>query len=53
MFVNLKRQLSKGEHIKGTLVFEHAGTVQVEYSIESLGAQRGSQDMGQMHHEGH
>jgi hypothetical protein len=27
--------------------------VNVEYSVESLGAQRGPQDMGQMHHEGH
>ena len=29
MFVNLKHPLSKGEHINGTLVFEHAGTVNV------------------------
>jgi periplasmic copper chaperone A len=53
MFVNLKHPLSKGDHPSGTLVFERAGKVNVEYSIESLGAQRGSQDMGQMHHEGH
>ena len=38
MFVGLKRQLAKGEHIKGSLVFEHAGTVPVEYSVESIGA---------------
>ena len=53
MFLNLKHPLSKGDHISGTLVFEHAGMVNVEYSVESLGAQRGPQDMGQMHHEGH
>jgi copper(I)-binding protein len=53
MFVNLKRPLSKGDHLSGTLVFERAGKVNVEYSVESLGAQRGPQDMGQMHHEGH
>jgi copper(I)-binding protein len=50
MFVNLNHPLSKGDHISGTLVFEHAGKVNVEYSVESLGAQRGPQDMGQMHH---
>jgi hypothetical protein len=38
MFVGLTRQLAKGEHIKGTLVFEHAGTVPVEYSVEGIGA---------------
>lgn len=38
MFVGLKRQLAKGEHIKGTLVFEHAGTVPVEYNVEGIGA---------------
>jgi len=38
MFVGLKRQLAKGERIKGSLVFEHAGTVPVEYSVESIGA---------------
>src|SRR5262249_33435534 len=31
MFVNLKRQLVKGEIVKGTLTFERAGTVTVEY----------------------
>jgi periplasmic copper chaperone A len=41
MFVNLKHPLSKGDHLSGTLVFERAGKVNVEYSVESLGAQRG------------
>jgi periplasmic copper chaperone A len=50
MFVNLKRPLSKGEHIKGTLIFEHAGTVQVEYSVEGIGAQISPGDMEQMRH---
>ena len=53
MFVILKHPFSTGDRIAGTLVFEHAGKVSVEYSVESLGAQRGPQDMGQMHHEGH
>jgi len=53
MFVSLKHPLSKGDHISGTIVFEHAGKVNVEYSVESLGAQRGPQEMGHMQHEGH
>ena len=50
MFVNLKRPLSKGEHVSGTLVFERAGKVNVEYSVESIGAQTGPQQMEHMHH---
>jgi len=53
MFVDLKHPLSKGDHISGTLVFEHTGKVNVEYSVESLGAQRAMQGMGEMHHGGH
>jgi copper(I)-binding protein len=41
MFVNIKLLLSKGDHFKGTLVFEQAGTVQIEYSVEGIGAQSG------------
>ena len=50
MFVNLKRPLSKGEHINGTLVFERAGTVKIEYSVEGIGAQQGPQGMEHMQH---
>jgi copper(I)-binding protein len=45
MFVDLKRPLSKGEHISGTLVFERAGKVQIEYSVEGIGAQMSPSDM--------
>jgi copper(I)-binding protein len=38
MFTGLRRPLGKGEHIKGTLVFEKAGTVDVEYAVEAVGA---------------
>jgi periplasmic copper chaperone A len=48
MFVNLKHPLSKGEHVKGTLIFEHAGTVQIEYDVEGIGAQRGPMKMEHM-----
>jgi copper(I)-binding protein len=40
MFTDLKRPLAKGERIKGTLVFEKAGTVEVEYAVEAIGAGR-------------
>ena len=50
MFVNLKHPLSKGEHVKGTLIFEHAGTVQIEYDVEGIGAQRGPMAMEHMQH---
>ena len=50
MFVNLKHPLSKGEHINGTLVFERAGKVQIEYSVEGIGAQMSPSDMKQMQH---
>jgi hypothetical protein len=50
MFVNLKHPLSKGEPHKGTLVFEHAGKVEIEYSVEGIGAQSGPQEMEHMKH---
>jgi hypothetical protein len=38
MFMDLKRALKKDETIKGTLVFEKAGTVAVEFDVGALGA---------------
>lgn len=38
MFMDLKRQLKEGESIKGTLTFEKAGQVPVEFKVESVGA---------------
>jgi len=40
MLVDLKRPLKEGETIKGTLVFEKAGTVAIEYRVGGIGAQR-------------
>jgi copper(I)-binding protein len=40
MFVGLNKALSKGEHITGSLIFEHAGKVQVEYEIQAIGARQ-------------
>ncbi|HEY5380543.1 MAG TPA: copper chaperone PCu(A)C [Pseudolabrys sp.] len=50
MFVSLKHPLNKGDQINGTLVFEHAGTVQIEYSVEGIGSQIWPSDMKQMQH---
>ncbi len=33
MFMDLKSQVKEGEEIKGTLVFEKAGTVEVEFEV--------------------
>jgi copper(I)-binding protein len=40
MFVGLNKALSKGEHITGSLIFEHAGKVQIEYEIQAIGARQ-------------
>ena len=38
MFTALKRGLKTGETVKGTLVFEHAGTVPVTFAVEGIAA---------------
>jgi copper(I)-binding protein len=38
MFTHLTHQLTKGESIKATLNFEHAGPVEVEFSVMGIGA---------------
>lgn len=38
MFTGLGHGLKRGQMIDGTLVFEHAGTVQVRFAVESMGA---------------
>lgn len=49
MFMDLKEPLKPGEMLKGQLRFEKAGTVDVEYKVEAVGAQS-SGDGG---HRGH
>jgi hypothetical protein len=49
MFVGLKQPFEKGKPVKGTLQFEKAGTVDVEYVVEGLGATSSmDHDMGHM-----
>jgi len=38
MLMGLKQPLEKGQRVKGTLVFEKAGKVDIEYAVEALGA---------------
>lgn len=38
MLMGLKQPLEKGQKIKGTLQFEKAGKVEIEYTVEALGA---------------
>jgi periplasmic copper chaperone A len=38
MLVGLKRPLTMGDHIKAALVFEKAGSVNVEYDVLAIGA---------------
>ena len=37
MMMNLSRPLAKGEKIKGALIFEKAGKVDVEFTVEAMG----------------
>ena len=46
MLVGLRQALVQGDVVKGTLVFEKAGTVQIEYRVAPLGAKAG----GHTHH---
>jgi copper(I)-binding protein len=38
MFTHLTHALTKGESVKATLNFEHAGPVEVEFSVTGIGA---------------
>ena len=41
MFTHLTHPLTKGETVKATLNFEHAGPVEVEFSVAGIGARPG------------
>jgi hypothetical protein len=50
MFTGLKQPLQQGQSVKGTLVFEKAGTIEVEYKVEPIG---GTPAAGSGMHHGH
>ena len=44
MFLGLKKPIAKGPNAKGSLSFEKAGNVDVEYKVEDIGAMKSSGD---------
>lgn len=46
MFMDLKQPLAQGSLIKGTLVFEKAGTVEISYKVEAMGARASDHSKG-------
>jgi copper(I)-binding protein len=52
MLIGLKQPLQQGQHLKGTLLFEKAGRVDVDFSVESIGASSPSQ-AAPAAHQGH
>lgn len=49
MFRGLKKPIVQGPNIKGTLTFEKAGSVDVDYKVEAPGATTSSGGMHNMH----
>ena len=39
MFMNLKQPFEQGKRIKGTLTFEKAGKIEVEFAVDAMGTQ--------------
>ncbi len=52
MFTDLKRPLVKGESVKATLTFEHAGAVVVDFAVQGVGAAGPGGGMNGAGHEG-
>ena len=52
MLIGFKQQFQQGQHVKGTLEFQKAGKVDVEFTVESMGAAGPSHSMP-MEHTGH
>jgi len=51
MFTDLKARLVKGQSVKGTLTFANAGSLDVEFAVEGMGATAGTASHGmQMDH---
>ena len=54
MLMGLKNPLAAGDHVKATLVFEKAGTINIEYDVLAMGATPAAQDsMPGMQMHGH
>jgi hypothetical protein len=44
MLMDLKQPLKEGDTVKGTLVFEKAGTVNVEFTVRGMGSKGGGKE---------
>ena len=53
MFMKLKSGLKKGQPFKATLVFEKAGEIELEFSVEAIGANPQAKKSGGHGHTGH
>ena len=51
MFVGISQPVEQGKRVKGTLEFEKAGKVDVEYAVEAIGATPKGEAAGG--HQGH
>jgi copper(I)-binding protein len=50
MLVNLRQSLKPGDVVEGTLVFEKAGTIVIEYRVGGIGAQAAPAAPGDLQH---
>jgi len=50
MMMNLSRPLAKGDKVKGSLTFEKAGKVDVEFAVEGMGATPAGMNMKEHGH---
>jgi copper(I)-binding protein len=54
MFVGINQPFEQGKRVKGTLEFEKAGKVDVEYAVEAIGGTpKGEHDHSGAAHQGH
>ena len=53
MMLDLKEPIKEGARVKGTLVFEKAGSVDIEYAIVPVGGSPGGKDAAPAAHSGH
>ena len=53
MMVGLTQQLQQGQRIKGTLMFEKAGPVDIEYQVEGIGGAPGAAPASNQMHNMH
>jgi hypothetical protein len=50
MMKNLSHPLAKGERVKGSLTFEKAGKIDIEFVVEAMGGPPGGMDMKEHGH---